>query len=153
MDGREMPSVGVRIFAPIIFIAGALAALLWFFYRAFDVFFGVLSELEVFDKGSFYMLGVGVGILILAIVTVQEGWLGKPLSKKQSAFLTKAAFVGIALMFTAPHLVHYFANDYFLKKGYSVCDEASRQWLFVRNIVYIQSSIECGAELKEEITK
>lgn len=150
MDDREKPSLGVRIFAPLFFISGSLSALLWFFFRVFNVFFGDLSKIEIFDKGSFYMLGVGVGMLILAVVTVQEGWLGKPLSKRQSAHLTKAAFIGIVLIFTAPHLVHYSANKYLLVQGYTVCDEAEHQWLFVRNIVYIQPSVECSADLKQK---
>ena len=150
MDNREKPSLGIRIFTPIFFISGSLAALLWFFYRVSEVFFGTLSEIEVFDKGSFYMLGVGVGMLILAVVTVQEGWLDKPLSKKQSAYLTKGALMGIALIFTAPHLVQYFANDYLLKRGYSVCEEASHQWLFVRDIVYVQPSVKCSADIKKK---
>ncbi len=150
MDGREKPSLGVRIFAPLFFISGSLSALLWFFFRVFDMFFGDLSKIEVFDKGSFYMLGVGVGMLILAVVTVQEGWLGKPLSQRQSAYLTKAAFVGIALIFTVPHLAHYSANKYLLGQGYTVCDEAAHQWLFVRDIVYIQPSVACSADLKKK---
>lgn len=150
MDDREKPSLGVRIFAPLFFISGSLSALLWFFFRVFDIFFGSLSKIEVFDKGSFYMLGVGIGILILAIVTVQEGWLGKPLSKRQSAHLTKAAFIAIAFIFTVPHIVHYSANKYLLEKGYAVCDEAAHQWLFVRDIVYIQPPVECSANLKKK---
>lgn len=153
MEGREKPSWGIRIFSPLIFISGSIAALLWFFYRILKVFIGTLSEIVVFDKGSFYMLGVGVGMLVLAIVTVQEGWLDRPLSKKQSTYLTKAALIGIALIFTTPHLVHYFANVYLLKQGYSVCEEASHQWLFVRNIAYIQKSIECSEKLKKGITR
>jgi len=148
MESREKPSWGIRIFAPLFFISGAIAALLWFFYRISNIFIGTLSEIVVFDKGSFYMLGVGVGMLILSVVTVQEGWLDKPLSKIQSAYLTKGAFIGIALIFTVPHLVHYFANGYLLKQGYTVCEEASHQWLFVRDIVYIADSIECNASLK-----
>jgi hypothetical protein len=150
MEGREKPSLGVRIFAPLFFISGSLSALLWFFFRVFDVFFGALSKIEVFDKGSFYMLGVGVGLLILSIVTVQEGWLGKPLSKRQSTYLTKAAFVGVALIFTVPHLAHYSANKYLFQKGYAICAEAEHQWLFVRNIVYIQPSVACSANLKRK---
>lgn len=150
MDDREKPSLGVRIFAPLFFISGSLSALLWFFFRVFDIFFGSLSKIEVFDKGSFYMLGVGIGILILAIVTVQEGWLGKPLSKRQSTHLTKAAFIAIAFIFTVPHIVHYSANKYLLEKGYAVCDEAAHQWLFVRDIVYIQPPVECSANLKKK---
>jgi len=150
MEGREKPSLGIRIFAPLIFISGSIAALLWFFYRIFNLFIATLSEIVVFDKGSFYMLGVGVGMLNLAIVTVQEGWLDKPLSKKQSAYLTRGAFIGIALIITVPHLVHYFANSYLLRQGYTVCEEASQQWLFVRDIVYIAESIECSTSLKNK---
>jgi hypothetical protein len=150
MDDREKPSLGVRIFAPLFFISSSLAALLWFFFRVVDVFFRPLSKIEVFDKGSFYMLGVGIGLLILAIVTVQEGWLGKPLSKRQSDHLTKTAFIAIALIFTVPHLMHYSANKYLLGKGYTVCAEAEHQWLFIRDIVYIQPSVKCSADLKKK---
>lgn len=150
MEGREKPSLGIRIFTPLFFISGSLAALLWFFVRMFNIFIGALPEIVIFDKGSFYMLGVGVGMLILAIVTVQEGWLDKPLSKKQSAYLTKGALIGIALIFTAPHLVHYFADDYLLNQGYTVCDKASHQWLFIRDIAYISDSIECNINLKDK---
>ncbi|GHU46246.1 hypothetical protein AGMMS50289_19180 [Betaproteobacteria bacterium] len=150
MEDREKPSLAAIIFCSVLFIAGSLAALLWFFYRLFDVFWGELSEFEVFDKGSFYMLGVGIGMLVLAIDIVQEGWFGKPLSNKQAAYLTKMALIGVALMFTVPHLIHYCADNYLLKRGYSVCEEASHQWRFVRDIAYIQPSVECSADLKDK---
>ncbi|GHU46242.1 hypothetical protein AGMMS50289_19160 [Betaproteobacteria bacterium] len=150
MEDREKPSWGIIIFGPVLFITGSLAALLWFFYWLFEVFFGKLSELEVFYTGHFYMLGVGVGMLVLAIVTVQEFWLGKPLSNKQAAYLTKMALISVVLAFTAPHLIHYCADNYLLKRGYSVCEEASRQWRFFQHIVYIQPSIECSADLKDK---
>ncbi|GHU46244.1 hypothetical protein AGMMS50289_19170 [Betaproteobacteria bacterium] len=150
MEDREKPSRGVIIFGPVLFITGSLAALSWFFYRLFDVFFGELSELKVFDKGSFYMLGVGVGMLALAIGTVQEYWFGKPLSNKQAAYFTKMALMSLVLIFTVPHLIHYCADNYLLKRGYSVCEEASRQLRLVRDIAYIQPSIECSADLENK---
>ncbi len=134
MANRDSP-LAIRIFTPIFFILSSLAALYWFFFRTFEIFITPLSPVEVFDKGSFYMLGVGVGLLILAIVTVQEGWLNKELSKKQSSFLTKVAILSVVLIFLTPQLMHYCANKYLAGKGYTVCDEASHQWLFVQDIV------------------
>ncbi|GAB2189803.1 hypothetical protein MAH1_14110 [Sessilibacter sp. MAH1] len=147
MQDREKPPLGIRIFTPIFFILSSLAALYWFFFRTFEIFINPLSPVEVFDKGSFYMLGVGIGLLILAIVTVQEGWLNKKLSKKQSSFLTKVAILSVVLIFLTPQLMHYCANKYLARKGYTVCDEASHQWLFVRDIVYLEPSVDCTKDI------
>ncbi len=150
MEDRVKPSLGVRIFAPLFFILGSLAALLWFFYRLFELFFGHFSEVEVFDKGSFYMLGVGAGMFILAFATVQEGWFDKPLSGQQASYLTKAALISIVLLFLLPHVIHYFADYNLTSNGYTVCQDASHQWLFIRDIVYIKDSIECSVDLKTQ---
>ena len=150
MEDREKPSWAIRIFAPLLFILGSTAALLWFFYRLIALFSGAQSDIIVFDKGSFYMLGVGIGMLILAIVTVQEGWLGRVLSKKQSTYLTRLAVISLAVLFVVPHFVHYLTDSYLSIRGYSVCEEASHQWLFVRDIVYVQESMECNENLKKK---
>ncbi|GHU46248.1 hypothetical protein AGMMS50289_19190 [Betaproteobacteria bacterium] len=150
MEDREKPSWGIIVFTPVFCITGSLAALLWFFYNLFDVFFGELSELKMFDKTAFYMLGLGVGMFVFVIVTVQEFWLGKLLSNKQSAYLTKVALISVVLMFTVPHLIHYCADNYLLKRGYSVCEEASHQLRLVRYIAYIQPSVKCSADIKDK---
>lgn len=150
MEGRIKPSLAVRIFAPLFFILGSLAALLWFFYRLFELFFGNFSEIEIFDKGSFYLLGVGAGMFILAFTTVQEAWFDKPLSDQQASLLTKGALLSIVLLFSLPHVIHYFADVNLKSQGYTVCEEASHQWRFVRDIVYIKDSVECSAELKNQ---
>ena len=148
MESRERPSLAIRIFTPLIFIIGSAAALFWFFYRTYCLFGRNLTEIVVFDKGSFYMLGVGGGLAVLSFVTIQEGWLNRPLSKSQSKLLTKLAILSIVLVFMLPHIVHYVANNYLQNQGYSVCEKASHRWLFVRDIVYIQDSVTCSENLK-----
>ena len=150
MEDRERPSLVIRIVGALLFIVGSCVALFWFGYRVIILLSVAQSEVIVFEKGSFYMLGVGVGMSVLAFTAVQEGWVGKVLSKKQAVILTRIAIVSIALIFIAPNLFHYIADTYFLNEGYSVCEEASSQWLFVRDIVYIQESIECSAKLTEK---
>jgi hypothetical protein len=144
MEDREKPSWAIRTFGPIPIILGSISALIWFFYRVFLFLEGISSEIVIIEKGSFYMLGVGVGLLALAFVCVQEFWVGKLLTKEQSSFMTKLAIIGVVLTFTVPQLVHFASNSFLQKKGYSVCEEASQQWLFVRNIVYIKETIECS---------
>ena len=122
--------------------------MLWFFYRLFHVFFGELSEIELFDKGSFYMLGVGMGLLVLGLVTIIEFWGGNPITTKQNIIFTRLAILAVALMFVVPHVAHFSADRYLEEQGYSVCEEASHQWLFVSNIVYVADSVECSADLK-----
>lgn len=150
MKDREKPSLAIRIIGALLFIAGSCAALFWFFYRVVILVSTSQLEVVVFDKGSFYMLGVGVGMSVLAFTAIQEGWVGKVLSKRQAAILTRIAIVSLALIFIVPNLFHYITDTYFSNEGYSVCEEASSQWLFVRDIVYIQDTIECGAKLKEK---
>jgi hypothetical protein len=150
MEDREKPSLAIRVIGALLFLVCSCAAFFWFGYRVVILLNTAQSEVVVFDKGSFYMLGVGIGMSVLAFTAVQEGWVGKVLSKAQAAILTKIAIVGIALIFIVPNLFHYIADNYFSNEGYSLCEEASSQWLFVRDIVYIQDTIECSAKLKEK---
>lgn len=96
------------------------------------------------------MLGVGVGLLALAYMIIREFWLSRPLTNEQTTFFSRLAISGVVLAFAFPHVAHFAADKYFKKQGYAVCEEASHQWLFVRDIVYIQSFIECGPDLKNK---
>ena len=148
MQDREKPSWFIRIFGPLIFIMGAIGALSWFFYRILSLFEGLTSDVVAFDKGSYYALGVGVGLLAIAFAGVQETWLGKPLTKKSTSIISKLAIAGVVLMLSVPHISHYALGSYLKKNGYAVCEEASHQWLFVRNIVYVQKMKECSKDMK-----
>lgn len=151
MENREKPSWGIRVFGPLIFIVGGLAALIWFFYRVFRLIHHGLSDIVVFDKGSFYMLGVGVGMSVLAAALVQEGWFDRVLTPKQTKYFTRLLVISLVLLVTIPHLVHFSADMVLKSEGYSVCEPASHQWLFVRDIVYISGATHCDAGLKARL--
>ncbi len=91
----------------------------------------------LFDKGSYYTLGIGIGLLSLTFVTIKEFWGGKPITNKQNRMLTTLAIAGVVLLFLMPHMTHFITDKHLEKHGYIVCEEASQQWLFVRDIVYI----------------
>lgn len=147
METRDPPSLLNRILTPPLLLAGGLSAVLWFFYRAAFLFQNRSASTVLFDKGSYYMLGVGIGLLSLAFVVIKEFWGGEPITGKQNIVLSRLAVSGVILMFTVPHVAHFAADRYLKKNGYAVCGEASHQWLFVRDIVYVTGPIECSADL------
>jgi hypothetical protein len=143
----EKPSMLNRIFTPSSLIILSIGALWWFFYAVFELYKSLSSEVIEFDKGAFYLLGAGIGMVVLAIVAVQVGWFNRPLSRRQNSYFTKMALAGILLMLALPQIVHYFMNTYITKHGYSICQAASHQWLQDRTIIYIQPTIECQKDL------
>ena len=148
METRDPPSLLNKVIGPPLFLVGGLSASLWFFYRAIFFIDNISSPLVLFDKGSYYMLGVGVGLLSLGFVTAIEFWGGKPITSKQNTIFSRLAISGVILLFVVPHLVHFAADKYLNKHGYTVCEEASHRWLFVRDIVYIAETIECSSSIK-----
>lgn len=150
MEKGDAPSLIDRIGTPVFLLALGAGAIVWFIYRAFLLFYNGASPIITFDKGSYYMLGVGVGLLALTYMIIKEFWLRRPLTNKQSSFFSRIAISGIVLAFVFPHVAHFAVDKYLEEHGYTVCEEASHQWLFVRDIVYVQPSIECSSDLKKK---
>ena len=89
-------------------------------------------------------------MLALAFIVIWEQWLLKPVTERVTKTFSRFAIASVVLLFALPHAIHYIV-DYRLKStGYSICEDASHQWLFVRDIIYIQQSVECSAELKKK---
>ena len=147
MEKRDFPSLLNRIIGPPLFLIGGIFTTLWFFYRVVFLFQNISAPIVVFDKGSYYLFGAGVALLSLGFVVAIEFWGGKPITSKQNRIFSRLAISGVVLLFVVPHAAHFFANKYLVTHGYSVCEDASHQWLFVRDIAYIQLSIECSAAL------
>lgn len=147
MENREPPSIFSKIIGPPLFLICGISATVWFFYRIFFLFLHITGPIIVFDKGSYYMLGVGIGLLSLGVGIAIEFWGGKPASDKQGKFISRSAISGVVLALIIPHLSHFSVDVYLSKKGYRVCNEASHQWLFVRDIVYIKPSVDCTKDL------
>src|SRR5690625_58074 len=97
-----------------------------------------------------FSLGHYVVALILAYVMIQEFWFNTPLSRTQNTIFTRLALTAMTLMFTFPHVAHFAADKYLKRSDYSVCEEASHQRSFVRNIVYRQPATPCSEHLKNK---
>ena len=150
METRDPPSTLNRVIGPPLFFFGGISATVWFFCRAIFLLQNLSAPMVLFDKGSYYMLGVGIGLLSLGFVTAIEFWCGKPITSRQNIIFSRLAISGVILLFVVPHVAHFAADKYLNRHGYTVCEEASHQWLFVRDIVYVLPSVECSADLKEK---
>lgn len=144
------PSLIDRIITPLFLLALGASAAVWFIYRAFSLFRYGSSSIVTFDKGSYYLLGASIGLLTLTYMVIREFWLNRPLTNKQIAFYSRVAISGVILMLSLPHIAHFAADKYFKVHGYTVCEEASHRWLFMRDIVYIERSVACSSGLKKK---
>lgn len=145
MEEIEKPSVLMRVGSPIFFIGLTLASLYLFATEVISTTGQLLSQPESisFNKGAYYLLGVGLGVGALTIGTVTSFWFGKTLSQKTVKLLMKVAVGCIALMLIVPQFVHYEINRYLVNVGYDVCEPASHQWLHSRTIVYVKNAKVC----------
>lgn len=150
MENSVKPSLLNRILTPIIMLLSGVAAMAWFFYRIYFLIFGNFESVVLIDKGSYYMLGVGLGFLSLAYVIIWEQWFLKPVDKTVTSIFSWMAGSGVVLIFSLPHIIHYLADYSLTSSGYIVCQDASHQWLFIRDIVYIKDSVECSVDLKTQ---
>lgn len=95
MEGQEKPSLLNRIVTPILFLLGGLSALLWFIYRIYMLIKDSADDVVLIDRGSYYMLGVGIGMLDLAFMVIWEQWLVKPLTKRVTKIFSRLAVASV----------------------------------------------------------
>lgn len=150
MEDREPPSLTVRLAGPLVFIVGSIGALFWFGFSVFVLLENLNNEIVSFDKGAFYMLGVGLGSATLSFVLIYEFWHGKPLTKRLNILCTKLAFFSIILLLLTPQAIHLLTGNYLENRGLTLCEQASSQWLFVSEIVYVDDDSGCDGISKRK---
>ena len=110
METRDPPSLLNRIVTPPLTLLCGISATVWFFYRMIFFLQNMSTPIVIFDKGSYYMLGVGIGLLSLGFVAVIEFWGGKPITRKQNSIFSRLAISGVVLLFVVPHAAHFAAD-------------------------------------------
>jgi hypothetical protein len=145
MEERDRPSLGVRLVTPGVLIILALGALGWFAVNLIGIVEQLISKSDsiMLNKGLFYMLGVGLGLATLAFVVVYEYWLDKTLNETMTNICTKFGIASVVVMLLLPQAAHFLTDEYLIKRNYSVCESASRQWLLSREIVYVVDPTLC----------
>jgi len=146
MGGEQRPSTLVRFLSVVFFSILTLSSLAWFTVSIT----GLLSQFLLndpvveFDKGSMYMLGIGLGLLLLTIGGVIQGLLGKKLTSQKEAVFTRGLAFSLILMIGFPHLTHYVVANYARQRNYSVCSDATYRWLLYSKFYYTNSDMACN---------
>ena len=94
------------------------------------------ADSVLINKGVFYLLGMGIALSCLLVDGVYNTLIRRPIPEKLKKWVSVMVFSGLGLVLILPSAVHY-ASAYILEqRDYGLCDSASSQWLFVRDIVY-----------------
>lgn len=146
MEHPNRPSALLRYGGLLLFASLSLAALAWFGWSIIQIITQIRSNTAVilFDKGAVYMLGVGMGLLVLTYGILHEVILGLALTKRVTKRINISALISIIVLFIVPHLVHYLVEHALNERDYIICDQASYQWLLYRRIVYVSNFEDCA---------
>lgn len=156
MNDEQRPPLITRILSGALLSALTLAALAWFFISVTELIskFRLGDPVVGFDKGSMYMLGCGLGLLLLSIGGVMQGILGLKLTKKMDALFARSLVISLLLMFAFPQLTHYLVDKYAHKQHYIICSDVTYRWLLYGKFYYTENKIACDKLINEkEITK
>lgn len=156
MNREQLPSPLTRFLSVVFFSMLTLSALAWFVVSVIGIIsqFSLNDPVVGFDKGSMYMLGVGLGLLLLTIGGIMQGIFGQALTPKEETLFKRGIVISIVLMVTFPQLAHYLVSKYAHKQHYSICNDATYRWLLYRKLYYTESKITCDKLVNEkEITK
>ena len=152
MNEGQSSSLLVRILGVALFLALTLGSFAWFFISAV----GLISQFRIenpvvgFDKGSMYMLGCGLGLLLLTIGGMMQGIFELEMTSKNETLFSRGMALSLILTFAFPHMTHYLVDRYAHKKHYSVCDDATYRWLLYSKFYYTESKTACEKLISEK---
>ncbi|WP_439136021.1 hypothetical protein [Pseudomaricurvus sp.] len=134
------------------FLLLTIASLAWFVISLTNFIIQVRQGAPVieFDKGSVYMLGIGLGLLFLTAGGIVQGLLGKTLTPKCESLFTKGIVISILFAFLLPHAVHYGVSQFAQKQHYDLCKPATYRWFMYSKFYYVDSTSSCDALVKQQ---
>jgi len=136
------PTIWTLLGGIIVFSAMAIAAL----YFAIIVLLQLLSDLSnqraliTFDKGSFYLYGVGLCLLAVVFSIIYSKILKKEMTRSANVIFTWLFVGSLILTFALPQIVHTSMDSYMENNNYQICEDKSHRWLHAVTIVYGKNS-------------
>lgn len=155
MGESATPSLKTKIISLTFFVILAAGSFLWFGISIVSLYHQLHFQeaIVAFDKGAIYMLGVGVGLLLLIGGGVLQGFLGREPGAAAEKIFKWGMVFSLTLTIALPQLVHYWVDHSAKTQKYEVCGEAGYQWLMYRKIYYADSRDSCSRLVKDKATK
>lgn len=120
MKITEPPKVtALYLFAGLLifFLSG-----MWALYYAIIVLLQLISELTsdsdilTFDKGAFYLFGVGLGLLVLVLAIIYSRIVNNKLPDVIHKLIFISLISTVVLIFLLPQVMHFYLDSYTEKK-------------------------------------
>ncbi|WNO08044.1 hypothetical protein [Teredinibacter sp. KSP-S5-2] len=102
-----------------------------------------MPDIVSFNKGHYYLLGLGVCVGVFGLIATLEHWFSIILSEATVKKLFRVAVLGLMLGLLLPHFSHFGFSRYFQSHGYISCDAASHRWLHSVILVYTKNEMLC----------
>lgn len=152
MSNEQSSSLLARIVSVVFFVILTFAALAWFFISFVGLFSQLIEGVPVisFDKGSMYMFGGGLTLLVLSAGGVVQGLFQIKLTQKKEKLFVRLIVVSLMFMFVFPHLAHYVVDKQTNRKSYTICDGATYRWFFHAKLFYTKNNQDCNNLVKEK---
>jgi hypothetical protein len=130
---------GLALFAVLTFFA-----LGYFGYSLITMLEALLTKANAVtvNKGAFYCLGtamMGAMLLYFGVRKLRSMPVSPQLNKQASRFFFISLVVAIAL----PQILHFPTQSYLHAKGYSECEQQSRQWMHNKVMVFTVTPEHC----------
>ena len=131
-----------------VFLIGGVIAIVSFTSSGIDVIQKISGRADVviIQKGLFYMLGAGIGLLCVGIDQYYNRILHKKLTNIFLKIFTVFFFGGIVIALLLPHILSSVATNKLEKLHYSYCAPLSYTWLFYKDIAYVKDKSLCVTE-------
>lgn len=143
MNKNTKKNITKKYISPLCFLLFGIGALCWFINSLYNLLTGLDKSFVLINQGAYYALGGSIGLLSLSSLLILDQWIKKSVRNYWAILIQKIFLFGFILFFTLPHVIDYFASNYLVENGYSVCEAASRNWLYIHKTVYIHPPQEC----------
>lgn len=132
------PSFLYLFFGTVIFLLLGVGALYYAVIVSIDVFeyLSFPKEIFVFEKSSFYLFGVGIGLLVYPFAIIYKYVFRLTVSHLMETYLSRIMIGSVILAFMLPQAMHFYIDSYTEKNNYQICRDESHRWLHVVTIVY-----------------
>lgn len=145
MESATKPPMRTRILSFAFLLILTASFFLWFTLSSYWLVSDINnnSAAITFDKGSMYVLGGVLALLLLLFAAIYQGLFEKSLSKRFERMLTNLLIASIIIMFVFPHVVHHYVENIVERKQYHVCEQMTYQWLLYEKYYYTNTPETC----------
>lgn len=145
MEYQNDSPVTVRVVGLVWFFAMAFGALFFFGYSFVEMLESIkeLSDKIIFERGIYYLPGVGLVLLALSAVGLYEMITKKIPSDRITKVFTRFSIFSVVIIFLLPLMAENVTEKILFNEGYQLCDAPSSSWPIYKDVYYTVDKQTC----------